>query len=174
MPKKKAIAREANKLKIKAVIGATLKLWRANFNLFTIIVLVVAIPSSVLNVLNSQGMVGEYGLLLSLAWSFVIIAILLLANEKSELVGKKVGAVFTAASGRLLQYVAISLILLVFALPIIISLLGVILAQSALGIPIVVFLPIGLLAFALGSYLLSCFSVSQAITVNEVWVSINR
>lgn len=167
MPRKKVKAKEAHKLSIKAAFGATLKLWRANFNLFTKIVLVVAVPSSVLNVLNSQGMVGEYGLLLSLAWSFVIIAILLLANEKSALVSKKVGTVFTAASARLLQYVAVSLILLVFALPVIIGLLGLVLAQSVLEIPLVVFLPIGLFAFAAGSYLLSCFSVSQAITVNE-------
>ena len=165
--KNKVKTKVANRLSVKAVFGATFKLWRTNFNLFTKIVLVVAIPSSILNVLNSQGMVGEYGLLLSLAWSFVVIAILLLSNEKSELVSKKVGAIFTVASGRLLQYVAVSLILLVFALPIIISLFGVILAQSAFGIPLVIFLPIGLLAFVLGSYLLSCFSASQAIAVNE-------
>lgn len=165
MPKQKA--RATNKLSIKPVFGATFRLWRTNFNLFTKIVLVVAIPSSVLNVLNTQGLIGEYGLLLSLAWSFVIIAILQLARDKSELVGSKIGTIFTAASGRILQYVAVSLILLVFALPLILSLLGLLLAQSAFGIPPIVFVPISTIAFALGAYLLVCFSVSQAITVNQ-------
>lgn len=156
-----------NKLRLRVVLGSTFRLWRTNFKLFTKIVLVVAIPSAVTNVLNTQGLIGEYGLLLSLAWSFVIIAILLLARDKSELVESRIGVIFTAASGRILQYLAVSLILLIFALPLTLSLLGLLLAHSAFGITPIVSVPISIITFALGVYLLTCFSVSQAITVNE-------
>lgn len=167
MPNNSAKAPAATKLKIMAVYKATFRLWRSKFSLFTKAVLVIAIPSSVLNVLNSQGMIGEYGLLLSLAWSLAIISILLVAEEHSELVGKKIGAIFTVASGRLLQYIAVSLIQIVFLLPAIVGVFGAFIAVPVLNVPFWYFVPFGLAGIVLGSYLLSRYSVAQSAAVIE-------
>lgn len=165
MPANKTIT--SQKLRIFKLLSQTFKLWKGNFNVFTKIVLVIAIPSAILNILQTQGLIGEYGLLLSIAWSFSIIAILQNSAKKNIDSPKKIGEIFTNASGRLLQYIAISLIQIVFLLPAITGIFGAFLAVPVLNVPFWYFVPFGLVGIVLGSYLISRYIVAQSAGVIE-------
>ena len=162
----KKLVDKSNNLKITQLFKATLRTWKADFNNFSKVILVIALPAAIVNILQNQGLIGEYGLILSLAWSFVIIAVLLMGLNKRQLKDIRLSTVFTASSARLLQYLGVSLVLIIFALPAIVGLLGLFLALPVFGISPWLFVPLGSAGLILGAYLLCRYAITQTIAVS--------
>lgn len=156
---------KSNKLRIIDLYRSTFKSWKQEFNNYSKVVLIIALPAAIINILQNQGVVGEFGLILSFAWSFVIIGVLMLAQKERKLDNTKLSTIFTAASARLLQYIGVSLVLVLFALPAIAGLVGVFLALPVFGVSPVFFVPLGLLGLLLGAYLLGRYCLAQTIAV---------
>lgn len=165
MPKNQV--KPTSQLKIFKILKQTLLCWKEGFGSFTKIILVLAIPAMILSILQTQELIGEYGLLMSIAWSFVFIAIILLASRQKHLSGTKLSAVFTMASSRLLQYVGVSLILLFFLASLLIGVYGIVFVGPLFNLPIYLFVPIGLAGIVIGAYLLSRYCLAQSIAVLE-------
>lgn len=159
--------KKTSSLKLVGLLRSTISTWKSDFSNYSKVVLVIALPAAIINILQNQGIVGEFGLILSFAWSFVIIAVLLLAQKNRGLADTRLSTIFTAASSRLLQYIGVSLTLIVFALPAITGVLGLFLALPVLGLSPVFFIPLGLVGIILGAYLLCRYCLAQTITVNS-------
>lgn len=158
-------ARKIKKLKIFQLYKNSFKEWKNNFNNYTKITLVVAIPAAVLGALQTNGVLSDYGQVLAVAWAFVFISIIFYAYRRSELKKNTIGIIYTSASGRFLQFLGVSLVLAVFALPFFLGLIGLFFSLPVLNLPPVIFLPISLGGLILSGYLLSRFGIAQIIAV---------
>ncbi len=159
--------RKISKLKLLHLYRETLFGWKKNFNSYTKIALVVAIPAAILGVLQNDGYLGDYGLTLGIAWAFVFITIIYFTIHGSKLRNVKLATAYTTASGRFLQFLGVSLILALFALPIFLSLFGLFLSLPIFNLPPIIFLPLSVFSFLISSYLLARFGIGQVISVAE-------
>lgn len=163
------------KFGILRLFTATLSHWKSNFNSYTKIILVLAVPSTIINILQTQGLIGEYGLVMAIAWSFAIVAIINLAGNRENLTSTRLSTIFTVSSSRILQYVGVSLILLVFVLLLLVGIISLLFAGPVFGVSPVVFVSIGVLGLVLGLVFLSHYCLAQTVTVvdsRSIWDSL--
>jgi hypothetical protein len=85
--------------------------------------------------------------------------------HENKLEKASITSIYTAASGRILQFLGASLVLALFAFPFGLGLIGLFFSLPALGLPPLVFLPISLAGLFVSGYLLSRFGLSQVIVV---------
>ncbi len=150
-----------NQLKLLKIYNATKVEWLANIIAYSKIVLVVAIPVAILNIIQANGSIGDYVIASLVAWSFVVMAIITLSTHKKQLINFKLSAIFTLASARFLQYLAVCLVLILCSTPALVGILSMLLPFMSPQIPIYIFVPLGLVSIFIGAYLLTSFSVAQ-------------
>ena len=150
------------KLKLLSLYRAAFSTWKNNFNSYAKITLVVAIPAAIIGVLQNYGYLDDYGLTIGIAWIFAVKTIIYFTTHGGKLDNIKLSSAYKAASPRFLQFLGVSLILILFALPL--------RADGLLPIfslPPIIFLALWILSFLLSSYLLARFGMSQVISVAE-------
>jgi len=158
-------ARKIKKLKIFNIYKRAFAEWKGNFNNYTKLTLIVAIPAALLGALQTNGILSDYGQILAVAWAFAFISIIFYTDRRNELKNTKLSTVYTAASGRFLQFLAVSLILALFALPFILGLVGLFFSLPILNLPPLIFLPVSIAGLVLSGYLLARFGAAQIIVV---------
>lgn len=156
-----------SKLRIKpfALIATSIKEWLRNFNDYTKLVLVVAIPVAILTILQSDGNMGDFGLTMAFAWSFTIIALIIFAYGKKVLPNAKITTIYSLASGRFLQYLGVTLVLVALVLPGVVGWLAIIPLLSQQGSSALALLILSLVGIGLSGHLLVRFSLAQVATV---------
>ena len=113
----KKSALKPKRLALFRIFGQSFREWISHFNAFTKIVLIVAIPVAALTVLQADGNTGDFGLTMAFAWSFAIIALIGYAFANPTTENAKLSKLYSEASGRFLQYVGVSLVLILMAVP---------------------------------------------------------
>ena len=155
------------KLKLLSLYRAAFSTWKNNFNSYAKITLVVAIPAAIIGVLQNYGYLDDYVLTLGIAWLFVFMAIIYFTIHGGKLDNIKLSSAYTAASARFLQFLGVSLALILFAQPMFLSLNGLFLSLPIFDLPPIIFLPLSIVSGLLSSYLLARFGMSQVISVAE-------
>lgn len=159
--------RKIPKLKFLSLYKNSFLEWKGNFNNYTKIALVVAMPVAVINALQTNGYLSDYGLTTAIAWTFTFISLIYFAIHGKNLKDSKITTIYTSASSRFLQYLGTNIILAVFALPFFLSLFGLFLSLPIFNLPPVVFLPLSIISFLLSSYLLTRFGMAQIVVVAD-------
>jgi hypothetical protein len=155
------------RLNIFTLYKQTFREWLKNFNSYTKIVLVVAIPVAILTVLQADGNTGDFGLTMAFAWSFTSIALILLASNGKTPLKEKISTLYSAAGGRFLQYIGVSLVLILMATPGLAGWLGIVSALGGSGTSALYLIIAGLAGIIISIYLLVRFNIAQVITVAE-------
>lgn len=157
------------KLRIKPfkLIGLSIKAWLKDFNIYTKLVLAVALPVAALTILQAEGSTGDFGLTMAFAWSFTIIALIIYSYTKKSLPNHKLTNIYSLASGRFLQYLGVTLVLIAFAVPGVFGWLAILSILGQQGISALLLLVACLAAISLSIHLLIRFSLAQVITVGE-------
>lgn len=107
---------QTKRLPVFKSLAEAFRLYKQNFLVLTKIVLIIAIPVGLLQLVQTDVFNGDGTVVASIAWGFAILAMLLVLFDPKE--GKaKLSEIYTKGSGRFLQYVVISLFFIVFALP---------------------------------------------------------
>jgi hypothetical protein len=159
--------RKIPKLKVLSLYKNSFLEWKDNFNNYTKIALVVAMPVAIINAFQTNGYLGDYGLTTAIAWTFTFVSLIYFAIHSKNLKDSKLATIYTSASSRFLQYLGTNLILAIFALPFFLSLFGLFLSLPIFNLPPVVFLPLSILSFLLSSYLLARFGMTQIVVVAD-------
>lgn len=155
------------KLNIFSLIKLTFQEWLKNFNAYSKIVLVVAIPVAILTVLQADGNTGDFGLTMAFAWSFTSIALIILASNTKQAAKAKISVLYSSAGGRFLQYVGVSLVLIIMVIPAVAGWLGIVSALGGSGTSALLLIIAGALGILISVYLLVKFNLAQVITVKE-------
>ena len=158
-------AKPKSKIKLFKIVVATFKQWLGEFNNYTKLVLVVALPVAALTILQADGNTGDFGLTMAFAWSFTIIALITYSTKKTGPKDAKIAGIYSAASGRFLQYLGVSLIMIFFAAPAVAGWLGILTALTQQQSNSLILLALGATGLVLSVYLLVRFSLAQVITV---------
>lgn len=153
------------KLKFFILLRIAYKRWVEDFNTYAKITLIVAIPSAILGLLQNNGILSDYGLIMAVAWAYAFISIIYFSFHRKKLQNNKLSEIYTTSSSRFLQFLGVSLILAIFALPFAVGLVGLFLSLPVLGLPPFIFLPISIIGLVLSSYLLARFGMAQIISV---------
>ncbi len=142
--------------------------YRKNFLLLSKITLVVAIPVGLLQLVQTDAFNGDTTIVSSIAWGYAILALLyvLLSNQRTT---SKLSQIYTHVSGRFLQYVIVSLLFVLFALPFFAAALIFVIFVPVYGFSPVLFLPLGLLCLLGSIYLYSRFVLAlPAVTIESI------
>lgn len=163
----KKTASKPIRLALFKIFGQTFREWLNNFNAYTKIVLVVAIPVAALTILQADGNTGDFGLTMAFAWSFTIIALVGYAFAKPSSENVKLSKLYSDASGRFLQYIGVSLVLILMAVPGVAGWLGIISALGGSGSSTLMLLLAGGLGIIISIVLLVRFGLAQVLTVGQ-------
>lgn len=163
----KKSALKPKRLALFRIFGQSFGEWISHFNAFTKIVLIVAIPVAALTVLQADGNTGDFGLTMAFAWSFAIIALIGYAFANPTTENAKLSKLYSEASGRFLQYVGVSLVLILMAVPGVAGWLGIISALGGVGSNSLLLLIAGGLGIIISIVLLVRFSLAQVLTVGQ-------
>lgn len=159
--------RKIPKLRVTHLFKSSFVEWKNNFNQYTKIALVVAIPVAVVGAFQTNGYLDDYGLITATAWTFTFVSIINFAINRHEQEDTKLSTLYASASSRFLQYMGTNLILALFALPFFLSLFGLFLSLPIFNLPPLIFLPLSIFSFLISSYLLSRFGMAQVIVVAD-------
>lgn len=160
-------ARKIPKLKIFRLYRACINELKSEINVYIKLALVITIPAAVIGALQNLGFISDYSQYLNIAWAFAFSATIYFASRKKNSKDNKISTIYTAASGRILQFIGSSLVLAVFALPFGIGIVGLLFSLPVLGLPPVVFLPVSIIGLVLSGYLLTRFGLAQVIVIAE-------
>ena len=89
------------KLKIFRTLKHTITEWYRDFNNYSKLVLAVAIPVAILTIIQADGNLGDFGLLMGFALAFMSLAIIEYGSNKVSLENKKITTVYTSGSGQI-------------------------------------------------------------------------
>ena len=87
------------------------------FNNYSKLVLAVAIPVAILTIIQADGNLGDFGLLMGFALAFMSLAVIEYGSNKVSLENKKITTVYTSGSGRFLQFLGTFFIMVFFSVP---------------------------------------------------------
>ena len=163
----KKSAPKAPRLALIKIFGQVFREWFQNFNTYSKIVLVVAIPVAILTVLQADGNTGDFGLTMAFAWSFTIIALVMYATVGPKNNNDKLAGLYSNASGRFLQYIGVSIALIIMAVPGVAGWLGIIAVLGGSGSGALALLIAGGLGIIISIFLLVRFGLAQVLTVSQ-------
>lgn len=155
------------KIKILMILKATFVEWLKNFNNYSKLVLVVAIPVAILTIVQADGNIGDYGLLMAFAWSFSAMALIVYGVRQKKLKKVKVSAIYSEGSGRFFQYIGASLVLILIAIPSIAGVVTIFMAYTQPATTSLLFISLGAVGILVSILLMVRFSLSQVIAVSE-------
>lgn len=143
---------QTKRLPVIKSITEGFQLYKQNFLTLSKIILVVAIPVGLLQLVQTDVFNGDGTIVASIAWGFAILAMLLVLFDPKQ--GKvKLSEIYTKASGRFLQYVVISLFFIVFALPAIGAVIIFLILIPVYDWPGIFLMPVGLICILASIYL---------------------
>lgn len=156
---------QTSKLAVFSTLFAALQSYKASFWLITKVTLVVAVPVGLLQLVQTDAFNGDSTVLSSVAWGYAILAILyvLLTNKPT----KKLSQIYTTVSGRFLQYVIITLVMILAGLPTIGALLIWLVLLPSYGLSIFLAIPSGLALVGVSAYLLAKYVLALPIVATE-------
>jgi hypothetical protein len=145
----------------------SMKEWAAQAGTYSRIILVVVVPMAVINILRTGKISLDIGITAALIWTLVFTALLTYSLPRRSSADLKIGAIYTLAAARLLQYITVTIALIASFLPALVALYGLILGLTSLNISFLILIPAAVSLGFFGLVLSSSLGVAQAIAVSS-------